>query len=430
MATYLLTWKPDRWPWDDLADEAERSRRGIVIEHRWNIGNRTSVQEGARFFLLQQGDKGRGIIGGGNIISDEVFTEPHFDKLRESKGDKANYVEVRFNWLIDPLKHPEWRLDANRLLTAGLDEKYLLIQSSGVEILDRIGDKIEALRTGEGSDYIRFPVGTVLRRAELHDSFNGQRQGGISTPSEYPVILLFTSEEGAEFGYLSDGFQVDGTYWYTGEGQVGDMKMTRGNIAIRDSQRNGKELHVFETIKGGRRRYLGKFRYVDHHEALAPDRNGNQRIVIVFELESVTLSGRRVAVDMRDPGKRSRFWTMPLADVRDFASHAAISTPRSKDAKMVVRARADAVRIYVLRRAKGICESCCQAAPFQTLQGRAYLEPHHTSRLADNGPDHPAWVAALCPNCHRRVHFGKDGDEFNKRIAEKVACLEEILSNK
>jgi hypothetical protein len=37
------------------------------------------------------------------------------------------------------------------------------------------------------------------------------------------------------------------------------------------------------------------------------------------------------------------------------------------------------------------------------------LEPHHIRRLADGGPDHPRWVAALCPTCHRRVHHGVDG---------------------
>jgi len=36
------------------------------------------------------------------------------------------------------------------------------------------------------------------------------------------------------------------------------------------------------------------------------------------------------------------------------------------------------------------------------------------------GPDHPAFVAALCPNCQRRVHFGEDGDEYNQSLAMKI----------
>ena len=38
----------------------------------------------------------------------------------------------------------------------------------------------------------------------------------------HPVIFLFTGEQGEQYGY-SDDFQTDGTYWYNGEGQVGDM---------------------------------------------------------------------------------------------------------------------------------------------------------------------------------------------------------------
>jgi 5-methylcytosine-specific restriction protein A len=52
------------------------------------------------------------------------------------------------------------------------------------------------------------------------------------------------------------------------------------------------------------------------------------------------------------------------------------------------------------------------------------LEPHHTRRLADGGPDAPDAVAALCPTCHRRVHHAKDGGTYNEQIAMYVAQLE------
>jgi 5-methylcytosine-specific restriction enzyme A len=85
--------------------------------------------------------------------------------------------------------------------------------------------------------------------------------------------------------------------------------------------------------------------------------------------------------------------------------------------------RSEAVRVYVLRRANGTCEGCRAAAPFLTSRNRPYLEPHHIRRLADGGPDHPRWVAALCPNCHRRVHHAHDGDAFNKAVAKYVGTL-------
>jgi 5-methylcytosine-specific restriction protein A len=80
--------------------------------------------------------------------------------------------------------------------------------------------------------------------------------------------------------------------------------------------------------------------------------------------------------------------------------------------------------VYVLKRANGVCEACANPAPFFTAKKRPYLEPHHVGRLADGGPDHPRFVAAVCPNCHRRVHSGADGSAYNAKIAEFVATRE------
>jgi 5-methylcytosine-specific restriction endonuclease McrA len=52
------------------------------------------------------------------------------------------------------------------------------------------------------------------------------------------------------------------------------------------------------------------------------------------------------------------------------------------------------------------------------------LEPHHVTRVSDGGPDHAAHVIALCPNCHRRVHHGADGKQFNKRLMKRLTALE------
>jgi len=61
----------------------------------------------------------------------------------------------------------------------------------------------------------------------------------------------------------------------------------------------------------------------------------------------------------------------------------------------------------VLERAAGKCEHCEQPAPFEKrADGEPYLEVHHKIRLADDGDDTVENAVALCPNCHRRVHFG------------------------
>jgi 5-methylcytosine-specific restriction protein A len=61
----------------------------------------------------------------------------------------------------------------------------------------------------------------------------------------------------------------------------------------------------------------------------------------------------------------------------------------------------------VLDRANGECESCHEAAPFFRLtDGTPYLEVHHRLQLAQDGEDTVENAIALCPNCHRKSHFG------------------------
>jgi 5-methylcytosine-specific restriction protein A len=56
--------------------------------------------------------------------------------------------------------------------------------------------------------------------------------------------------------------------------------------------------------------------------------------------------------------------------------------------------------------AKGVCQACKMKAPFNTLQGIPFLEVHHIVPLSLGGPDILKNVVALCPNCHRKQHFG------------------------
>lgn len=95
-----------------------------------------------------------------------------------------------------------------------------------------------------------------------------------------------------------------------------------------------------------------------------------------------------------------------------------------KDGKAIYRARSLAVRLYVLQRANGCCEGCQTPAPFLRPDSSPYLEPHHTTQLSDGGPDHPARVIALCPNCHSRAHYAQDKTQFNNALKKKLSRLE------
>ena len=150
---------------------------------------------------------------------------------------------------------------------------------------------------------------------------------------------------------------------------------------------------------------------------------------------SITTPAPRVATQIRELiQERRRTRTPDLDD--DALAAASIDELRAvailkarpfltpKKSTILYRARCEAIRRYVLCRASGFCESCGDPAPFASANGSPYLEPHHTTRLADDGPDHPERVIGLCPNCHRRAHYADDAVAFNKRLIRRTTELE------
>ncbi len=82
------------------------------------------------------------------------------------------------------------------------------------------------------------------------------------------------------------------------------------------------------------------------------------------------------------------------------------------------------VRAWVLQRADGACELCKLPAPFLTDNEEAYLESHHLVGLAQGGPDTPENTAALCPNCHRKMHYSKDRGELRDCLTQIIVAME------
>lgn len=81
------------------------------------------------------------------------------------------------------------------------------------------------------------------------------------------------------------------------------------------------------------------------------------------------------------------------------------------------------VKAWVLHNAKGLCEGCGQAAPFVMDDGLPFLEIHHMKTLSTGGPDTTDNTVALCPNCHRMIHLGKERVRLRERIFSKVNRL-------
>jgi len=91
--------------------------------------------------------------------------------------------------------------------------------------------------------------------------------------------------------------------------------------------------------------------------------------------------------------------------------------PKHKLIKTKSYERDPKVAAWVLENSKGVCEGCLKKAPFiKRKDNSAYLEVHHVRRLARSGRDTIDNAVALCPNCHKEVHFGKNQTSLTRKL--------------
>lgn len=117
-----------------------------------------------------------------------------------------------------------------------------------------------------------------------------------------------------------------------------------------------------------------------------------------------TLSAEQHQSDLRERVERSRSGT--VAERQKRLESGQRIPERVQLLSTGFRRNADVI-VEVLNRAAGVCEKCKRPAPFhRRSDGTAFLEVHHWSPLRDGGEDTVENAGALCPNCHREVHFG------------------------
>ncbi|MFC8337586.1 hypothetical protein ACFUJX_11410 [Streptomyces rubiginosohelvolus] len=140
--------------------------------------------------------------------------------------------------------------------------------------------------------------GTITNRTEMKARFGGGIQGGIQTPANGETVLAYSDpSQGVKYGYTFDGHAEDDEhgplFHYTGEGVVGDQRMTDGNKALLDSVTDGRAVLLFVAASkkgtpGGVKQWFVGQCVVDpvlpFEERWAPGQDGVIRRVFVFRL--------------------------------------------------------------------------------------------------------------------------------------------------
>ncbi|ABB74900.1 5-methylcytosine-specific restriction enzyme A [Nitrosospira multiformis ATCC 25196] len=112
------------------------------------------------------------------------------------------------------------------------------------------------------------------------------------------------------------------------------------------------------------------------------------------------------------------------AEQKDLPKPSGNPRPKRRRISVAQLERDPNVKAWVLQQAAGTCESCEKPAPFQGADGSPYLELHYVQGLADGGADAVSNAVALCPNCHREIHYGANAQAVEAWLYDTVQRLE------
>jgi len=101
------------------------------------------------------------------------------------------------------------------------------------------------------------------------------------------------------------------------------------------------------------------------------------------------------------------------------------TTPTKISREINIYTRNNALRTLVKRRAQYSCEMpSCDYVGFEQENGERYIEVHHLIPLSQGGEDSLSNTVALCPTCHRKLHYASNKKELQQILKEYLDSLE------
>jgi 5-methylcytosine-specific restriction enzyme A len=277
-----------------------------------------------------------------------------------------------------------------------------------------------------------YLIGEEYDRAALSD-FVGSRQTqtGILWGEKEPGVVICTSggRHGAKAGYFNRK-NADGSWTYFGQGEIGDQDPNK--YSNRQLVEAIKSILLFRTQepRAAKIKQTGSWKksYTFEGEFVSGGwdwfipseglRKGNKLIRFTFFPVRGACALYRARPQVNDGEMQ-----LSTVQIRDRIREQKSDCTKVQSVRECFL-RSDLLRLYARKRAMGACELCGEKAPFSTPAGEPFLEVHHILRLADDGPDDPENVAALCPNCHRNAHYGKDSDEIRRKLVGLITTIE------
>ena len=278
---------------------------------------------------------------------------------------------------------------------------------------------------------LTFKIGDIVNSKQINKEFRCSPYSGMNYSSTYNALVLYSYHEG---GLYDDRWKGDILH-YTGMGRNGDMEMTGQNLRLKESPNTDLEIHLFEVFEPTEYTYRGEFVLCDDpYPEFQEDENKNMRRVWMFPIKAKN-QDIGIPFDQFKKNEENRKKSALKDGRKKKTPEELVKAARNKHPRISHRKvqsdeyeRDQQIAEASKALAKGVCLLCKTPAPFKDKDGAPYLESHHIIWLSKGGADELSNTAALCPNCHRKMHVVADPEDVKKLqsiIKEKLKAFDE-----
>jgi len=455
MATYLLIWNPEFYPWDNIADAAQEIKKRGVLAGSWSTGSRKSIQKGDRLFLIRLGKEPKGIMASGWAASD-VYPDKNWNNNQPQK--EVLYVDIDFDRILIPGN--DYMLNIDLLENHPiLKKKYWHPRGSGSIIPDDVANELEEMwKCGKDNNRNKFKkidrenVQSAQEIAEdllpdvksrgniLHflsdaicyanelraDNWNvnldkNGRFIRLNTGQEYCITIY---RKYSLILVLKECLSLTETVPVKFQGCQGKKKIISNNLKevpdclakVPDSVgclvSHEHIVNILPSLEEANRLFID---YAIRNTKITPlMRRTHSRGLTAYlsqVLSSRTPDPVYTAIDdyyREQEQMEKEVKKLSIHDLEERIKNANCCIESSRSSVTVLKFERNPYIVeYAKRKANGICCDCKQPAPFiSKLTKEPFLETHHIVPLAQGGADTIENTVALCPNCHRKRHYG------------------------
>lgn len=143
MATYLLTWNPQRFDWFGIDEEIADLEASGWLEGSWTCGQNKSLKPGDRFYLIRLGYRtlNKGIVGSG-VVTSEPYLDEHWQDQAGATSASARFVDVRFDALLNAEFDKVLEIDILKSDPI-LRQMHWSSQTSGIRIPEAVAEELQ-----------------------------------------------------------------------------------------------------------------------------------------------------------------------------------------------------------------------------------------------------------------------------------------------